>query len=130
MRSGMAGDVYVMRVVGQPVMCKVGRTQRSIGSRFPKGKYRDVRVELYMMHRFADCVLAEAEIHSLLAWCRTGREELFQIEPSGAWGAVLWYAGEQVINPAPARRELRLFRTREKELAQMDKHVSPWMRHA
>ena len=112
----MRGHVYVMSVPGEPVLCKVGRTNRSIRERFGRNmQYGGRTLSFYGWHPFEDVDVAEREVHSLLASCRAGRDEFFQIEPSGAWGALLWYAGEVVLRPTQPRRELRLWRTREAE---------------
>lgn len=106
-----SGIVYVMRVSGEANLCKVGYTMRTVAERFPKWRYNGRIVEPYMEHRFHDAIVAEREVHSLLAWCRVGRDELFEISPERAWGAVLWYAGEVTLRPPAPGRELRLYRT-------------------
>lgn len=105
------GIVYVVRVLDEDNLCKVGRTTKTVRERFPKWKYNGRTVEPYMEHRFQDVIVAEREVHSLLAWCRTGKEELFAISPERAWGAVLWYAGEVVLRPSAAGQDLRIYRT-------------------
>lgn len=123
MMRNLTGYVYVMRIVGEPLLCKVGRTTRTVAERFGKNPtYHGYSLELFGDHKFEDCVRAEEEIHALLSWCRVDRKELFSIEPMGALGAVLWYAGADIQEKAPPRRELRLFRSRIQHFESCRKH--------
>lgn len=108
----LSGIVYVMRVIGEDRLVKVGMTKRDVVARFGKnGRYGRYLMECQFTHWFEDVAVAEREIHALLHYARVDRSEMFQVTPTQAQGAVLWYACEMYLNPPQPRRELRMYRT-------------------
>lgn len=119
----MRGIVYVMRVIGEDALVKVGMTRRNVVARFGKNaRYNGLNMAFHFSHYFEDVELAEKEIHALLHYARRDRTELFDVTPSQAQGAVLWYACETTIHPSQPRRELRIFRTYTATREQAERH--------